>query len=197
VLIPTIDQGIERLIRAELPLGETMGDISFDAPSGTWSAQLSRITINLYLFSIGRSTVPHRPTTDRIVANGRTERRRPLPMIELGYLVSVYAGSTRDEHQLLGDVMTVFEGNAALSPKLLPDSFESAVQLQIAPHDHARIKDIWSGVGGHLRPSLELTVTTALDGMPFDLLAPRAEQVEAMLGRMADANAARPVAEGG
>jgi hypothetical protein len=184
VLIPTIDQGIERLLRTELPLGETVGDVSFDAPSSTWSAQLSRITINLYLFALGRSTQPVRHAVDRIGANGRPERRRPLPMVELGYLVSIYAGSTRDEHQLLGDVLTLFETNATMSPTLLPPDFESTVQLQLALHDHARIKDVWNGVGGHLRPSFELVVTTALDGLPFEELAPRAERIEALIGRL-------------
>jgi len=179
-----IDQGVERLLRAELPLAETVGDISFDAPSGNWSAQLSRITINLYLFAVGRSTQPVRHAVDRIGANGRPERRRPLPMVELGYLVSVYAGTTRDEHQLLGDVLTIFETNAVLSPTLLPDSFESGVQLQLALHDHSRIKDVWNGVGGHLRPSFELVVTTALDGLPFEELAPRAERIEAIMNRL-------------
>ena len=184
MLIPMIDQGVERLLRAELPLAETVGDISFDAPSGNWSAQLSRITINLYLFAVGRSTQPVRHAVDRIGANGRPERRRPLPMVELGYLVSVYAGTTRDEHQLLGDVLTIFETNAVLSPTLLPDSFESGVQLQLALHDHSRIKDVWNGVGGHLRPSFELVVTTALDGLPFEELAPRAERIEAIMNRL-------------
>lgn len=191
MLIPMIDQGVERLLRAELPLAETVGDISFDAPSGNWSAQLSRITINLYLFAVGRSTQPVRHAVDRIGANGRPERRRPLPMVELGYLVSVYAGTTRDEHQLLGDVLTIFETNAVLSPTLLPDSFESGVQLQLALHDHSRIKDVWNGVGGHLRPSFELVVTTALDGLPFEELAPRAERIEAIMNRLP----AHPMAE--
>jgi hypothetical protein len=172
------------MLRAELPLGETVGDVSFDAPSGAWSAQLSRITINLYLFAIGRSTLPVRNAVDRAGANGRSERRRPLPMIELGYLVSVYAGSTRDEHQLLGDVLTVLETNATLNPALLPDGFESTVQFQLAPHDHSRIKDVWNGVGGHLRPSLELIVATPLDGLPFVELAPRAERIEALMRRL-------------
>jgi hypothetical protein len=190
VLIPLIDQGLERLLRSELPLAESVGDVSFDAPSGSWAAQLSRITINAYLFAIGRSTVSVRPAMDRIrPGDDRIERRRPLPMVELSYLVSVYAGSTRDEHQLLGDVMTILETHASLAPPLLSESVESTVSLQLALPDQPRVKDVWNGVSAPLRPSLELTVTTALDGLPFEEMAPRARRIEAMMGNLATGRA--------
>ena len=55
MIIPTIDTGLESLLREGLPLPKSLGDISFESPSGTWSAQLSRITVNLFLFGVGRS----------------------------------------------------------------------------------------------------------------------------------------------
>src|SRR6478672_4108830 len=67
MIIPTIDTGLEALLRERLPLPATLGDISFESPSGTWSAQLSRITVNLFLFGVGRSTQQPRPATGRLV----------------------------------------------------------------------------------------------------------------------------------
>src|SRR5580765_2766841 len=104
MIIPTIDTGLEALLRARLPLPDTLGDVSFESPSGTWSAQLSRITVNLFLFGVGRSGQQPRPATDRVV-DGRVQRRNPIPMLELHYLVSAWAGVVRDEHQLLGDAL--------------------------------------------------------------------------------------------
>ena len=72
MIIPTVDTGLEALLRDRLPLPATLGDISFESPSGTWSAQLSRITVNLFLFGVGRSGQQPRPATDRVV-DGRKE----------------------------------------------------------------------------------------------------------------------------
>ncbi len=180
MLIPIVEQGLERLLRESLPLREELGDISFDTPSGTWSAQLSRITINAFLFGVSRSTQPARPTPDRVGPDGRHERRRPLPLIELSYLVSVYAGSTRDEHQLISDVFTCLVSNPVLPAPMLPQPLDAAVQLQLEHHDPGRIKDVWNGVGGTLRPSFELTVTAALDSIPWEAMPPRVEVVEAL-----------------
>src|SRR2546430_3856843 len=87
VLIPVVEQGVEALLRAALPLRKELGDVSFDAPTGSWSAQLSRITVDLFLFGLSRSSQPARPTPGRTGQDGRAERRRPLPMVELNYLV--------------------------------------------------------------------------------------------------------------
>lgn len=177
VLIPIVDVGIERLLRADLPLGDDVGDISFDAPTGSWSAQLSRITVNLFLFAVSRSSQPARPTPNRVLDDGRRERRPPLPLVEMSYLTSVYAGSTRDEHQLLSDVFTCFVTNTVLPAEHLPQPLESAVQLQLAPNDQGRVKDVWAGVGGTLRPSFELVVTAALDNLPWATLPPLVERI--------------------
>src|ERR1700710_826895 len=134
MIIPTIDTGLEALVRQALPLPVAVGDVSFDSPSGTWSAQLNRITVNLFLFGVGRSPQPPRPAVDR-VADGRTQRRAPLPMLQLHYLASAWAGSVRDEHQLIGDVLTLFMLAQTLPPEHLPPDMTSGIQLAVAPHD--------------------------------------------------------------
>src|ERR1700712_688346 len=143
MIIPTIDTGLEALVRQALPLPTAVGDVSFDSPSGSWSAQLNRITVNLFLFGVGRSPQPPRPAVDRVV-EGRMQRRGPLPMLQLHYLVSAWAGSVRDEHQLIGDVLTALMTTQVLPPEHLPDEMTSGVQLSVAPHDNNRAKDVWS-----------------------------------------------------
>jgi hypothetical protein len=49
VFIRLLEDGLEKLLREELPLPPQVGEISFDAPTRSWSAQLSRLTINLFL----------------------------------------------------------------------------------------------------------------------------------------------------
>lgn len=190
MIIPVIDAGLESLIRERLPLPATMGDISFDPPSGTWSAQLSRITVNLFLFGVGRSTQPARPAVDR-VQDGIRQRRPQLPMIELHYLVSAWAGTVRDEHQLTGELLSHFIMNQVIPGEHLPSSVTSPIQLAIAPHDNNRAKDVWSTVGGTIKPSFEVVVTSSIDALPFVDLAPDVQRIE---GLVAPHNPAPPAA---
>lgn len=180
MIIPTIDTGLEALLRKELPLPETLGDVSFESPSGTWSAQLNRITVNLFLFGVGRSTQQPRPPTDRVV-DGRVQRRQPIPMWELHYLVSAWAGVVRDEHQLIGDALGCLIDAQVLPPQHIPVELTAPVQLTIAAYDNTRAKDVWAAVGGAIKPSFELVVTTAGDALPFVDLAPPVERIAAMV----------------
>jgi hypothetical protein len=180
VIIPVIDSGLEALVRETLPLPATLGDVSYDPPSGTWSAQLSRITVNLFLFGIGRSAQPPRPATDRMI-DGRMHRRPQLPMIELHYLVSAWAGTIRDEHQLIGELLTLFTLHQVLPAEHVSEELVTPIQLSVAPHDNNRAKDVWSTVGGAIKPSFELVATTAVDAVPFELLPPAVERIKAIV----------------
>jgi hypothetical protein len=180
MIIPTIDTGLEALLRDRLPLPATLGDVSFESPSGTWSAQLSRITVNLFLFGVGRSGQQPRPAADRVV-DGRVQRRNPIPMLELHYLVSAWAGVVRDEHQLLGDALGCLIDSQVLPAKHLPVELTAPVQLAIASYDNTRAKDVWATVGGAIKPSFELVATTAGDALPFVELPPLVQRVEALV----------------
>lgn len=180
MIIPVVDSGLEALIRDRLPLPAALGDVSFDPPSGTWSAQLSRITVNLFLFGVGRSAQPPRPAVDR-VQDGVRQRRPQLPMVELHYLVSAWAGTVRDEHQLVGELLSHFILHQVIPAEFLPDSVTSPMQLAVAPHDNNRAKDVWSTVGGSIKPSFEAVVTTPIDALPFIDLPPEVERIESLL----------------
>ena len=194
MIIPTIDGGLEALLRTGLPLPASVGDVSFESPSGTWSAQLSRITVNLFLFGVGRSSQQPRPPADR-EQNGRAQRRPPIPMLEMHYLVSAWAGVVRDEHQLLGDALACLLKTTVLPAKHLPVAIPSPVQLTIEPYDNSRVKDVWATVGGAIKPSFELVVTSAADSPAFDDLAPRVERINALVAPLPEVlPAGEPVA---
>jgi hypothetical protein len=180
VIVPTIDSGLEAMLREMLPLPATVGDVSFDPPSGTWSAQLSRITVNLFLFGVGRSPQPPRPAIDRTL-DGRAQRRPQIPMLELHYLVSTWAGTVRDEHQLVGEVLAHFMLTQMLPANFLPPEMDSGVQLAVAPYDNSRAKDVWATVGGAIKPSFELVVTTATDALPYVDLPPAVDRIRGLV----------------
>lgn len=193
VLIPAVEEGIESFLRATLPLSRELGDVSFEAPSGTWAAQVNRITVNLFLYSVSRSPQPPRPMASRTGADGRLEQRAPLPMVQLSYLVSAWAGSTRDEHQLLGDVLTRLIAAQVLPPEHLGTPLSSNVQLTLAVDELNRPRDLWGGLGGSLRASFTLHATVASDAYPWQTAAPGVSAIE---GMAAPVPAARAVDDG-
>lgn len=185
MLIPAVEDGIEKLLRATLPLPTEQGDISFEAPSSTWSASVNRLTVNAYLFGIARSSQPPRVQEHRPGPDGRIQRRFALPMVQLSYLVSAWAGSVRDEHALLGDVLTRLLAHPVIPAEHVTAALDSSVQLALGGGDDAtRPREVWAGIGGHLKASFVLQVTVAADAYPWETAPTAVEGVEAAISRL-------------
>lgn len=181
MVIALVDRALERLLRAELPLPDDVGDVSFDCPERSWGAQLSRITVNAFLFEVARSPQPPRPAEERVRPDGRVERRAPLPLVRFSYLVSAWAGSAADEHELLGEVLTVLVRHQAVPPEHLDEGFGATVQLALATPEGRRLNDVWSGVEGRLKPAFELDVTVPLTSEPWRLAPPSVERIAGLV----------------
>lgn len=177
MFIAAVEDGIEALLRHSLPLTPEQGDISFATPSSTWSATVTRLTVNLFLYGVSRSPQPPSVQADQRAADGTVSRRFALPMVQLSYLVSAWAGSPRDEHELLGDVLTRVLAHPVLPPEHLTEPLESAVQFAIAGDESSRSREVWSGLGGQLKASFTLVVTVAADVYGWRTAAPVVEQI--------------------
>lgn len=163
MFIRIVDEGLERYLRAELPLPNEHADVSFAIPSTEWAATLSRVTVNLFLFDVSRSGHPNRAAVRRVDENGKGERRKPQPMVELNYLVSAWAGDPRDEHELLGKVLSRVAAVDVLPDEYLPRPLTSSVHLAFAEDDRHHARDIWNGARGTLKAAFSLQVTVAAD----------------------------------
>lgn len=184
MFIRMVEDGLEKLLRDELPLPPQAGEISFDAPTRSWSAQLSRLTVNLFLYDVGRSSQPSRTAMTRTTESGQAERRPPLPMVVLSYLVSAWAGSTRDEHQLLGDVINRLSGRSTLEPRYLPSAPAATVSIGFGADPNNRTREIWSAVGSELKASFTVHLTVGADAFDWTDQAPRVERIEALTAPM-------------
>ena len=181
-MIHVIDDGLESLLRVAVPLPRDSADVAFDPPDKAWGARVNRMTVNLFLFDVGRAEQPPLPAEGRLAADGRLERRGPLPTVRLSYLVTAWASEVRDEHHLLGEVMTCVLTHAVLPPEHLPSPLPGPVGLRLADRDGRRPGDIWSALDGRLRPGFELEVTAAVETTRW-LLAPT--EVTTIEGRAA------------
>ncbi|MDT4913085.1 MAG: hypothetical protein QOC66_2213 [Pseudonocardiales bacterium] len=184
MFIRIVDESLERLIRTELAMGDDLGDVAFDAPTSNWSAQLSRITVNLFLYDVAMSGHPSRTPIRRVMEDGTAERRAPQPLIQLSYLVSAWAGTARDEHQLLGDLVSRLCGHPTMPPEHITGELSSSVYLGICVDEQNRLRDIWSAAGGHLKASFTLQASVAADAHDWQAAAPLVRSVEALVPPM-------------
>jgi hypothetical protein len=172
MLIPAVDEGLEALLRSALPLPPEVGEVSFEQPSGGWSAQLSRVAVNLFLYGAARSPLPPVGGGFRVGADGAREERTATPLIELQYLISAWASTVPDEHRLLGDVL-----GCLLAHQTLPGSADG-VRLTVAADGADRPRDLWSSLDSPHKASFTLVVTAPLPPAPWQPAAPPVQRVE-------------------
>ena len=184
MFIRTVDEGIARLLRATLPLPAELGDVSFDAPTIAWSETLTRPTVNLFLYDVAPSPHTAHTAVRRVDANGRAERRPPPPVMQLGYLVSAWAGAPLDEHQLLSDVLNRRAGVAVLPGDYLAEPLNSNVLISVGEDEHNLLRQIWRAAGGSLKASFLVQVTVAADTGDWIKEPPAPSEIVASLPRM-------------
>lgn len=168
-MIHEIDQAIEAVIRQEALQG-TPVEVVFDAPTKDWAARRNAPTLDAYLYDIredpGRRSVGFTDVRDE--AGKVVGRTQPVRHYKLSYLVTAWTQRPEDEHRLLSAILVGFLRWSALPPYSLSGSLaEHPLQIPFSiglppPHDRA-ISDIWSALGGELKPSLDLVVTAPVD----------------------------------
>lgn len=184
MLIPAVEASLERLLRATLPLPAEHGDVSYETPASTWAASVGRLTLNLFLYSLSRSPQPPRAQPRQLTDDGTRVRRHALPMVELRYLVSAWAGSPRDEHELLGDALTRLLIHQVLPPEHVAESLSSNIQLAVDADMENRPRELWAGLGGQMRASFTLSVTVAADAYAWEDEEPLADRVVPQVDRL-------------
>lgn len=174
-MIQDLDKTIEKLIYERGKLNRNDIDISFEQPTGEWSARLNRPTLNCWCFDL-RENVKLRSMDMNVTQRGNNSARmslRPL-RYDLMYLVTAWARRIEDEHQLLWRAL----GALVQVPKLEPDECEGGLRDQMfdIPLVVANVTDrmpsmtdLWSVLDNQMRLGFTLVVTLALDsGRGFD-----------------------------
>lgn len=170
-MIDLATEALRRMIRTLALGGDGNGvETSFEAPTRDWAARRSAPTVNVFLYDVREDRSVRRegriPVTggaDGIV----TGRLRPPRYFRLSYLVTAWTQRSEDEHRLLAAVLA-----GALQEDYIPDEFVpeelAAIGLPLrlavgqAHAEERAIAEVWQGLGGDLKPSIDLTV-----GMPI------------------------------
>jgi hypothetical protein len=167
-MIHEVDDAIGSLLRTEALPGTDV-DVLFDAPTKDWAARRSGPTVNVYLYDIqenlGRRTMGHKRVAgdDGHVA----AITQPPRFYRLAYLVTAWTQRPEDEHRLLSAVLAAVIKEDRLPVRYLTGSLADVtvpIEMTIAlpAPDERSVADVWTALGGELKPSLDLVVMAPL-----------------------------------
>jgi hypothetical protein len=194
---------VDEVLKGMLGGGALAGsgiDVAFDAPTRDWAARRNSPTINAYLYDIRedinrrqRGHIPVHDERDVVV-----KRRQPPRWFRLSYLVTAWTKQPQDEHRLLSAVLATLIPRELIAPTELPGALGAlglTVPLSVAgiQTESRSLAEIWSALGGELKPSLDLVVTAPFPAYPeYDAGPPVTEGAAVRLRTMDETE---PVAE--
>lgn len=167
-MLHDLDKTIEKYLVQQGNLNPNQIDISFEQPTGQWSARLSRPTLNCWCFDL-RENVKLRTVTPTTNRNGNQgQRRYPPRRMDLTYLITAWASKIEDEHQLLWRAL------AALKRVLVLETKDCEGLLRYQTHDvpllvadtsntNINLVDLWGVLENQMRLGFLLTATVELD----------------------------------
>lgn len=168
-MIHEVDEALRSLVTEEI-LGETGAEVVFEAPTREWVARRSGApAVNVFLYDVREDL--HRRQLGRRTGlddQGRTvELREPSRWYSLSYLVTAWTKRPEDEHRLLSLLLAGLVVDDCLPTARLTGSLAElglAVPLSVAlpPGENRALADVWSALGGELKPSLDVVVTAPL-----------------------------------
>ncbi|MFE6072404.1 DUF4255 domain-containing protein [Streptomyces sp. NPDC056525] len=173
-MLHEIDEALRRLLTPAVE-----GDVAFDAPTRDWAARRNAPTLNAYLYDI-REDVARRERGAYAEWDAQgivTRKRQPPRWFRLSYLVTAWTSRPEDEHRLLSGAMALLLPHEVLPDETVPESVRSIttqlpISVAVPPTESRSLADIWSALGGELKPSLDVVITTPFPVTPVYEVAP-------------------------
>ena len=177
-VIHEVDVALRSLIEQEATDG-TEVEVVFDAPTKDWASRRNTPTIDVYLYDIRedlrrreRGLINEYDERDRITA-----RHLPPRHFKLSYLVTAWTQRPEDEHRLLSALLSCFLRHDAIPRELLTGPLAEIglplpVTIALPPPEDRSFADVWSALGGELKPSLDVVITAPTDTGQHYVAAP-------------------------
>jgi len=164
-VISQIDEALRTLVRTEALDGASDVEVVLDAPTKDWAARRNAPTVNLYLYDI-REDLRRREvgSRDRFGPDGAVVGRIPAPRyFKLSYLVTAWTQRPEDEHRLLASLLNCLLRYDALPPHVVPSALTdnglvAPLTIGLPPPEDRAFADVWTALGGELKPSIDLVV---------------------------------------
>ncbi|MER5779575.1 DUF4255 domain-containing protein [Streptomyces sp. NPDC002039] len=171
-MIHEVDEMLKGLLGGGALTGSGM-EVAFEAPTRDWAARRNAPVVNCYLYDI-REDVARRQRGHVGIRDERdvvVRRSRPPRWFRLSYLVTAWTKTPLDEHRLLSAVLATLLPREVVPPDELPGSLGTlglSVPLSVAgiQTESRSLAEIWSALGGELKPSLDLVVTVPFPAYP-------------------------------
>ena len=135
-------------------------------PPRTGPARRNVPTIDVYLYDIRedlrrreRGLINEYDERDRI-----TTRHLPPRHFKLSYLVTAWTQRPEDEHRLLSALLSCFLRHDSIPTELVTGPLADLglpvpVTVALPPPEDRSFADVWSALGGELKPSLDIVVS--------------------------------------
>jgi hypothetical protein len=164
-VIHEVDELLEKLVKKDALNGGSSVELVFDAPTKDWVARRNGPAVDLYLYDIREDLQRRVPVwEDQRGPDGLVNARSMPPRrFKLSYLVTAWTQRPEDEHRLLSSLLSAFIRNPMIKPELLEGSLAEPnlpvyIDVGQPPSQDRSLADVWSALGGELKPSLDVVV---------------------------------------
>src|SRR5215831_1021966 len=168
-VIYEIDEALRALIRQDALPGSDV-EVVFDAPTKEWASRRNTPTVDVHLYDIRedlrrreRGMINDYDDRGRVV-----DRRLPPRYFKLSYLITAWTQRPEDEHRLLSETLACFLHHDAIPAGLLEGPLAElalpvAITVGLPPPEDRGFADVWSALGGELKPSLDVVIAVPID----------------------------------
>jgi hypothetical protein len=188
-MITQIDEALRALVREAV--GTSDVEVVLDAPTKDWAARRNAPTVDVYLYDL-REDMRRRAhgVVEPRDANGKVSARyRPPRHFRLSYLVTAWTQRPEDEHRLLDSVLDHLVDFDTLPSHVLDPTLAAAgarvpLMVGLPPPEDRGFADVWTALGGELKPSIDVVIDAPLLAGPATPFGPPVE--EGLLVDLAD-----------
>jgi hypothetical protein len=164
-MIHEVDEALRELVRNRALPGSDV-EVAFEAPTKDWAARRNAPTVNVYLYDIREDLRKRsRGMINTYDEQGKVESRHLPPRhIKLSYLLTAWTQRPEDEHRLLAALLISLLGYEEMPRELLTGSLAMlarpvALTVALPPPEDRSFADVWTALGGELKPSLDVVIS--------------------------------------